>query len=273
MKNENIKKCGVYEIRNIINGKLYIGSTTDSFQNRWQCHKKRLRAGKHHSLHLQSAWNKYGENNFVFEIIEVTSPDEALSREGYYIHLYKTLDPKFGYNIQVVAKNGNRTFSDEVRDKIRKTTIEHWRQGLLRGNFKKGIPSWNKGLKCDNISLARRRMFSSVQVFKDDILIATFRSVADLDDWTKENELPGLTYYVDKHKRANKGRRTTHLSSANIQRAIRTNIVYRGLRFKRSKPLHPEMGVVKWENCWKGETPNQQPSQPLTKLEGSETNS
>ena len=43
-------------------------------------------------------------------------------------------------------------------------------------------------------------------------------------------------------------------------------------RFKKGLPLPPEMGVVKWENCWNGENPNQQPSQPLTKLEGSETN-
>ena len=50
------------------------------------------------------------------------------------------------------------------------------------------------------------------------------------------------------------------------------NIIYRGLRFKKCLPLPPEMGVVKWENCWNGENPNQQPSQELTDLEGSETN-
>ena len=57
-----------------------------------------------------------------------------------------------------------------------------------------------------------------------------------------------------------------------IHRAIRNNAIYRGLRFKKCLPLLSEMGVVKWENCWNGENPNQQPSQELTDLEGSETN-
>ena len=38
-------------------------------------------------------------------------------------------------------------------------------------------------------------------------------------------------------------------------------------------PLSPEMGIAKWENCWEGEIPNQQPSISLTTNEGSETNS
>jgi hypothetical protein len=45
----------------------------------------------------------------------------------------------------------------------------------------------------------------------------------------------------------NLGRRTTHMLSPNIHRAIRTNHVYRGFLFKKAEPLAPEFGVVKWE--------------------------
>lgn len=65
--------------------------------------------------------------------------------------------------------------------------------------------------------------------------------------WSRNNELPGIKYYCDKAKRPNLGRRTTHIISQNIHRAIRNNHVYRGFRFKKAKPLAPEFGIVKWE--------------------------
>ena len=84
------QKCGVYAIRNLINGKVYIGSTTDSFRNRWNNHKKRLKKGTHYNKHLQSAYNKYGKDNLVFQIIEITQPENAVEREGYYIKFYNS---------------------------------------------------------------------------------------------------------------------------------------------------------------------------------------
>ena len=224
-------------------------------------------------MHLQSAYNKYGEDNLKFQIIEITTKEDARIRESYYISLYNTLDSKYGYNTEIVNIDGTTSVNEETKKKLKLITKRMWEEGKLSNNSKKGKPSWNKGLKCENISSTRRNMFSSIQVFKDDVLIATFRSVTDLDEWSKTNELPGITYSIDKRNRKIKGRFTTHLRSANIHRAIRNNIIYRGLKFKKCSPLPPEMGVVKWENCWNGEIPNQQPSQPLTKLEGSETNS
>lgn len=247
MNKDNIKKQGVYAIRNLVNGKMYIGSTINPFNKRWQCHKKRLRKGIHHSEHLQASWNKYGENNFCFEIIEITEPNRCREREGYYIDLYHTLNPKFGYNTEVVDIDGNTKCSEQTKEKLSAITKQQWKDGLHHGNFKKGIPSWNKGLKCDNISKARRDMFSSVEVYRDDKLIATFRSVTDLDEWSRENELPGMKYYWDKAGRPNLGKRTSHIASQNIHRAIRTNHIYRGFLFKKAEPLAPEFGVVKWE--------------------------
>ena len=260
MTKENTKKQGVYAIRNMANGKMYIGSTINPFYKRWQCHKKRLKKGVHHSAHLQASWNKYGESNFSFEIVEITAPELCREREGFYITLYKTTNPKYGYNTATVTEEGVTEVSNETKTKLSTATKQQWRMGLHSNDFKKGKPSWNKGLKCNNISKARRSMFSSVEVYKNDTLIATFRSATDLDEWTKHNELPGIVYYCDKAGRPNIGKRTTHILSQNIHRAVRTGLVYRGFRFKKSLPLPPEMGVVKWENCWNGEIPNQQPS-------------
>lgn len=268
----NSNQCGVYVIRNIENGKMYIGSTSNSFKERWKTHRERLRKNKHHSAHLQSSYNKYGKDSFEFQIIEITSPEKARERESYYISLYNTLNPKYGYNIAIVNEDGTTSASESTKAKLSAITKKIWEEGKLNNSNKIGKPSWNKGLKCDNISLSRRNKFASVEVYKNDILIATFRSVIDLDEWSKYNEIPGITYSIDKMKREVKGKMTTHLRNENIHRAIRENIIYRGLRFKKCLPLPPEMGVVKWENCWNGENPNQQPSQELTDLEGSETN-
>ena len=51
----NSKKSGIYQIRNLKNGKIYIGSAK-CFQVRSSQHQKRLNAGNHHNKHLLSSW-------------------------------------------------------------------------------------------------------------------------------------------------------------------------------------------------------------------------
>ena len=63
---------GVYKITNTINGKFYIGSSYD-IEGRWDCHKKCLKGNYHNNPKLQHAWNKYGQNAFIFEILEFTN--------------------------------------------------------------------------------------------------------------------------------------------------------------------------------------------------------
>lgn len=109
--------AGIYRIRNLKNGKLYIGSAKN-LKIRYRSHRNDLKRQKHHSIILQRAWNKYGENNFIFEVIEkVSNLENILEREQYYLD---SLNPV--YNICPIAGNcTGRKFSKESKAKMSKS--------------------------------------------------------------------------------------------------------------------------------------------------------
>ena len=94
---------GVYMIEHTASGKKYIGSAGRSFKSRWGVHRGSLRNGTHHSVLLQRAWNKYGEDAFEFRVVKRTTPKEAVDSEQAFIDLHQTCDPKHGYNIAPIA--------------------------------------------------------------------------------------------------------------------------------------------------------------------------
>lgn len=96
-------KMGIYQIVNLIDGKKYVGSSKNLY-NRKSKHIYTLRTNSHRNCYLQRAFNKYGEVNFSFEIIEfVSTEEELLPREQYYIELYQVCDRDKGYNLIVDA--------------------------------------------------------------------------------------------------------------------------------------------------------------------------
>lgn len=83
-------RYGIYSIVNKITGQLYIGKTTNSFGDRWDSHKAMLRNNYHFNRKLQEEWNRYGEDNFRFDILFecVNNEDENTVNklEQKYIH-------------------------------------------------------------------------------------------------------------------------------------------------------------------------------------------
>jgi len=81
----------IYVIRNTQNNKRYVGSTAD-LAKRWAIHRRQLNNNQHHCQHLQYAWNKYGEELFVLEILEhIDNLDALIPREQVYIDQFATL--------------------------------------------------------------------------------------------------------------------------------------------------------------------------------------
>lgn len=81
-------KSGIYEIRCVVSGKSYVGSTRN-FARRWEHHRSLLKRQKHPSPRLQQAWNKHGSEKFVFSILEECSVDDLFVREQCWIDLKK----------------------------------------------------------------------------------------------------------------------------------------------------------------------------------------
>lgn len=106
--------CGVYKITNIIDSKVYIGQSINIYA-RWKDHIHSLNRGDSRCTLLQRAWNKYGEENFSFEIIELCSEDMLDCIETKYIELYNSQDS--GYNIEP-GGNNNKHLSEETKKKI-----------------------------------------------------------------------------------------------------------------------------------------------------------
>jgi len=112
---KRIKKSGVYKILNEVNSKFYIGSSKDII-GRFSTHRTKLKANKHHNRHLQNAWNMYGENAFIFSILDecLSEREVLLKTEQHYID---TLNPQ--YNILPIAGSPMGTkLTDEHKQKI-----------------------------------------------------------------------------------------------------------------------------------------------------------
>jgi len=142
--------CGIYNIVNRINGKIYIGSSTNIDDNtaksRWYKHKNALRNNRHKNEHLQNAWNKYGETNFTIRTIEETSENDLLKVEQQHLTVAKFQPNKY-YNISFVAERPE--MNKETRKRIskaltgKKLSKDHIRKMSLS---LKGRVSPNKGL-------------------------------------------------------------------------------------------------------------------------------
>jgi hypothetical protein len=135
-----MKYC-IYAIVNTVNGGVYIGSSRRA-ENRWQNHRKALRAGKHHSCHLQRAWDKHGEEVFRFEIVEeVCDPDQLLVREQDHLDARRSRFPaRLNYNVCWVA--GNRTGYKYTAEQRKRLSESHMGIARTEGSKVRQAATW-----------------------------------------------------------------------------------------------------------------------------------
>lgn len=113
---------GIYQIRNKVNEKRYVGSSVDIEWRQYE-HLYNLRLGEHYNKYLQNAFNKYGEESFKFEIVEIIDNTKRLiKKEQYYID---KLSPE--YNMCPIAGNClGRKHSEKFKRKLSEFMKEWW---------------------------------------------------------------------------------------------------------------------------------------------------
>ena len=110
---------GIYMIKNKKNGKIYIGQT-NNFKNRFRQHKQSFRRKDHNNKYFQRAWDKHGEENFEFSILEYCDLDVINEREYFWVNKFKSYDSSKGYNIMLPNKDEKKfTHSEETKAKIK----------------------------------------------------------------------------------------------------------------------------------------------------------
>lgn len=167
-------KSGIYMILNTYNNKCYIGSTKN-FYTRKQKHFRLLVLNKHHSNHLQKAYNKYGKDKFTFIILEECEIEKLLEKEVFWINLKNSLDSRYGYNVAIPKRNENLKLREDTILKLKINSYKQWYsdkrislEEFLEGKrakdlyIKKGIPNKEKVLVFNKNTGIKEYEFESI---------------------------------------------------------------------------------------------------------------
>lgn len=152
----DLNTSGIYAIRNVVNGKVYIGSSVNMYHRKGQ-HSSDLRNNRHRNPYLQNAWNKHGEKNFVFEPLEYVEEDELIEKEEIWMAKFRNQS----YNLAEISR-GNVRLSIETREKMSKAH----KGKIISEETRKKIGKFHKGKIVSEetrkrIGLANKRRFES----------------------------------------------------------------------------------------------------------------
>ena len=114
-----LDRPGVYEIKNTVNGKRYVGSS-QNIRIRFRGHRNMLVKGNHFNRHLQRSWNVFGEDKFVFKTVLFCPINRLFDFEQIFIRSYKVNNRDFGYNEAECASSSMRGLhhSKETKDQM-----------------------------------------------------------------------------------------------------------------------------------------------------------
>lgn len=96
------RTSGIYQIRCVPTGKVYIGSAIN-LERRKRQHWAELARNDHHNPHLQNAWNRYGAEAFTFTVLALVLPACLTEIEQQHIDQTRCFDPAYGFNIAPIA--------------------------------------------------------------------------------------------------------------------------------------------------------------------------
>ncbi|MBQ7704233.1 MAG: GIY-YIG nuclease family protein [Selenomonadaceae bacterium] len=139
---ESVKMGTIYKYTNLINGKIYIGQTTQKLSRRMSKHRNSKSTSG-----IDGALKKYGEENFKIEVVEKCPVEQLGEREIYWIAFYDCKSPK-GYNL-TDGGDGLLNPSQETLERLSKASkgralSESARENLSVINSGEGNPFYGK---------------------------------------------------------------------------------------------------------------------------------
>lgn len=152
---------GIYKIKCLANGRIYIGQTID-LKDRWYHHKRSLFIGRHYNSWLQSDWNLYGKDAFEFSVILSHVPEFLLdTAEQAWILYYRHHKPRNVYNMND-GGNNNRNPCQEIRDKI-SLALKGSKRGSPSPEHRKHLSESQKGQKRKPLTDEHKRKLSIIR--------------------------------------------------------------------------------------------------------------
>lgn len=172
------KYQGIYKIRNLLNGKVYIGQS-NNIRSRFSSHRKNYNKSKKHPLY--NAMRCYGIENFEFIVLEYVDTINKLNeREQYWLDFYKAYNRDFGYNLRPKAESmrGYKRSQESINKRLESMKgYKHSEETLAKiANSLKGRSTWNKGISCTD----QHKMNIS-------------KSLQGVNTWSKDRIIPAST--------------------------------------------------------------------------------
>lgn len=148
-------KSGIYTITNIIDGKIYVGLATNLYIRKLN-HFIELKNRKHCNKHLQRAYNKYGKDSFLFEILVECEEKYLCSEEHYWCNILNVHNSMYGYNTRPTHPYGKVKHSEETKKKISEShkgkymsesSKQKMRDKVYTEEIRKNMSNGRKGMK------------------------------------------------------------------------------------------------------------------------------
>jgi len=158
------KDCGVYKITCLNNNKIYVGSSSQ-MGIRYARHKRELNSGQHYNIHLQRAYNKYGKENFTFEVIDFCDKSTILATEQFYINYLNPTDIQIGYNL---SKTASHASGFKHNEKSKAKMVEAAKHKVFKNRPSK-----------ETHEIAMQAWRREVDVYYNNEIISTYASAAD----------------------------------------------------------------------------------------------